>query len=160
MANYIEKCPELVKGKRVLELGAGAALPSIVSASEGATMVTATDYPDIELIQNMANNIARNVKTSNINVTGFMWGSDAQCLLNASGNCAYDVIIMCDLVFNHSQHHNMLKTCAECLSDDGIILCTFTHHRPWLADRDLQLFEIASEYGFMVSDEGSYMVSN
>jgi nicotinamide N-methyltransferase len=41
----------------VLELGAGAGLPSIVCALNGATQVVVTDYPDAELVENLEYNI-------------------------------------------------------------------------------------------------------
>jgi len=57
IADYIEEFPDVVKGKYVLELGAGAALPSIVAAMNGAAKVVATDYPDADLIENIEYNI-------------------------------------------------------------------------------------------------------
>lgn len=42
----------------VLELGAGAALPSMIAALCGASVVVATDYPDLPLIAQMKDNIA------------------------------------------------------------------------------------------------------
>jgi nicotinamide N-methyltransferase len=54
----------MTRGKRIAELGAGAALPSIVSALGGAAQVTVTDYPDEELIRNMAYNLDCNLGTS------------------------------------------------------------------------------------------------
>jgi nicotinamide N-methyltransferase len=46
-----------VKGRYVLELGAGAGLPSLVCAINGAVGVVVTDYPDSELIENLNYNI-------------------------------------------------------------------------------------------------------
>ena len=55
---YIEeRSEELVKGKTVLELGAGAGLPSLVCALNGASHTVVTDYPDAELIDNLRYNI-------------------------------------------------------------------------------------------------------
>lgn len=52
-----ERADELVKGKTVLELGAGAGLPSLVCALNGASQTVVTDYPDAELIDNLRYNI-------------------------------------------------------------------------------------------------------
>lgn len=41
----------------MLELGAGAGLPSLVCALNGASQVVVTDYPDAELIENLQYNI-------------------------------------------------------------------------------------------------------
>ena len=43
--------------RRVLELGAGCALPALVCALNGAKRVVATDYPDDILIANIRRNI-------------------------------------------------------------------------------------------------------
>lgn len=42
----------------MLELGAGAGLPSLVAAILGAQKVVVTDYPDGDLISNLEHNIA------------------------------------------------------------------------------------------------------
>ena len=41
----------------MLELGAGAGLPSLVCAINGAKQVVVTDYPDADLIENLRYNI-------------------------------------------------------------------------------------------------------
>lgn len=41
----------------MLELGAGAGLPSLVCALNGASQVVVTDYPDADLIENLRYNI-------------------------------------------------------------------------------------------------------
>lgn len=64
LSTFLLKTPSLIKGKRIAELGAGAALPSIVSALGGAEWVTVTDYPDEALIQNMAYNLDCNLGES------------------------------------------------------------------------------------------------
>lgn len=48
---------ELVHRKSVLELGAGAGLPSIAAAIWGAKNVVVTDYPDEDLVENMRINV-------------------------------------------------------------------------------------------------------
>lgn len=147
-ADYIDSHPEIVNGKSVLELGAGAGLPSIVAYLNGANCVVATDYPESQLIDALEMNINRNiaiVPRREIVACGHLWGHDVESILkqNSSGR-RFDVIILCDLIFNHSQHANMLKTCVEALNDGGKAFCLFSHHRPWLAQKDLEFFKIAS----------------
>jgi len=58
ISDYLEdNAPALLNGRNVLELGAGAGLPGIVSAIQGASTVVVTDYPDSDLIENIAHNI-------------------------------------------------------------------------------------------------------
>ena len=39
LADYLDSLPDLVEGKRILELGAGGALPSFIAACNGAEKV-------------------------------------------------------------------------------------------------------------------------
>ena len=60
LARHLDSNPELVTGKLVAELGAGAGLPSMIACALGAKRVICTDYPDAELIDNIATNFAVN----------------------------------------------------------------------------------------------------
>jgi nicotinamide N-methyltransferase len=137
-----------IKDKTVLELGAAAALPSLVAALS-ADNVVITDYPDPDLMDNINYNVEmlKNSTPKPLSVTteGYIWGNDVSNLLNAKGQNGrkFDFIILADLIFNHSEHSKLIKTCDECLTPNGKILVVFTHHRPRFADRDLQFFEDA-----------------
>jgi nicotinamide N-methyltransferase len=89
-----------------LELGAGAGLPSLTAAMCGAGKVVITDYPDQSLVDNMVWNADVNLTQEvrgNVDVEGFVWGAKVDSLLEKSGGEGYDVLILSDLVFNHSQ---------------------------------------------------------
>ncbi len=68
-ARYLDKHKELCRGKNVLELGAGASLPSMIAALNGAKMVVTTDYPEALLIDQLAVNVKQNVSLPNIHAT-------------------------------------------------------------------------------------------
>jgi EEF1A N-terminal glycine/lysine methyltransferase len=60
LAEYLERnCHELVSGKNILELGAGAGLPSLVCSLKGASTVIVSDYPDPDLVENLEYNISQ-----------------------------------------------------------------------------------------------------
>lgn len=48
LAKYIENNPHVVVGKRVLELGAGVAAPSVAAAAVGASEVLMTELPELQ----------------------------------------------------------------------------------------------------------------
>ncbi|CAO3587066.1 unnamed protein product [Absidia cylindrospora] len=149
-ASLFDQHPQLVQGKTLLELGAGGALPSLVAATHQPAKVVVTDYPDAELIENIQYNVDQNLKSvvpaDVVTVQGFIWGTNTTKLKAElpEGRTTYDVIILSDLVFNHSQHHALLKTCRELLTPKtGRVYVFYTHHRPHLAHRDLEFFTIA-----------------
>ncbi|OMJ27973.1 Protein N-methyltransferase nnt1 [Smittium culicis] len=160
LAEYLETHTELVANQTVLELGAAAGLPS---------MVIVTDYPDNDLVENLNINSKTNfselVEGGRLVATGFVWGKDPSLLtkyLLEDQKC-FDMLILSDLVFNHSEHRNLLTTCKQLIrkpiigkdgeveKTSGNILVFFSHHRPWLADKDVDFFNKAKdEFGFKV----------
>ncbi|EST05323.1 DENN domain protein [Kalmanozyma brasiliensis GHG001] len=171
----------LTKGKRVLELGAAAGLPSIVCNWASASHVVATDYPDKDLIDNLTKNVVLNCQDESSPlrgpgksfVEGYIWGRDASPLLSkltdASGKPGkFDLILLSDLVFNHQAHPALLETCEACLADapagedlEGrmttpCVLVFFTHHRPHLAYKDMQFFDMAEVKGWRFEKLGEW----
>lgn len=111
-ASYLDVAAEyLCIGKNVLELGAGGALPGIVSVLLGARKVrrysllnldiayfllcvilefapkvVLTDYPDPSLLDNISYNVAENIpqeRRSCVSVQGYIWGRDPTSLIDA-----------------------------------------------------------------------------
>lgn len=68
----------------------------------------------------------------------------------------FDVVIMADLLFNRSQHAQLLETCDRCLrkengsdADAGAVWVSFSHHDPEKAELDMKFFTLATEKGFV-----------
>ncbi|KAK9469918.1 hypothetical protein V1512DRAFT_219628 [Lipomyces arxii] len=150
---------QLCAGKTVLEVGAGAALPSFICAIQGARKIVITDYPETELIENIEYNVEKYVEDQKVSkdlfaVDGYIWGNDTKPLLDLiPGDDGYDLIILSDVVFNHSEHAKLLATCWQTLSHknkDAKIFVVFTPHRAKLFHRDLKFFDDAKEMGFEV----------
>lgn len=157
-AKYLDDNISLVKGKKVLELGAAAGLPSLVSSMIGAKQVICTDYPDADLLQNIQYNVDHALfqgapqsedSQRRIVVEGYIWGNDYLPLQKHIGGSGakFDLIILSDLVFNHTEHGKLLQTTKDLLAEDGKALVVFSPHRPWLLKDDLQFFETAIEFG-------------
>jgi nicotinamide N-methyltransferase len=141
----------------VLELGAGAGLPSLVCAINGAQRVVVTDYPDAELIENLRYNINHCEllpSLQNIVAEGYLWGAPIQDIIQHLPNTdeAFDVLILADLLFNHSEHAKLIKTVQLTLkkSPHSKAYVFFTPYRPWLLEKDLAFFDLAKEAGFAV----------
>ncbi|KAN0065834.1 Protein N-terminal and lysine N-methyltransferase efm7 [Thecaphora frezii] len=170
----------LTKGRKVLELGAAAGLPSIVCNWVEASHVVASDYPDPDLLGNLVKNIAFNCGEDNKSTfkgpgyaaaEGFIWGTDPTKVLShlsADGSEKFDLILLSDLVFNHQAHPALLDTCERCLADPlsadeadkdlrtPCVLVFFTHHRPHLANKDMGFFDLAEAKGWKVQKLGEW----
>ncbi|KAK5186209.1 Protein N-terminal and lysine N-methyltransferase efm7 [Exophiala sp. CCFEE 6388] len=158
IAQYLEdNAQKLAHGKTVLELGAGAGLPSLVAAALGAGKVVVTDYPDPDLIVNLRYNIehcSALTEKSNIVAEGFLWGSSIESLTaHVEPDTSFDLLILADILFNHSEHAKLLTTLRDCLKKtaDSLALVFFTPYRPWLLEKDLNFFELARADGFVVT---------
>jgi nicotinamide N-methyltransferase len=166
ISTYLEKNPTLVCSKTILELGAGAGLPSLVSCILGASKVVITDYPDPDLISNLWTNITThslNPTTSlesasnKIIAEGFTWGADPTTILShlppsASSEQGFDILILADLLFNHSEHQKLLSTLMSTLKKtaEAKALVFFTPYRPWLYEKDMAFFDLCREKGLLV----------
>jgi len=155
------ECLISVANKRVLELGAGAALPSLISLLNGCSPCVVTDYPDTELIENIKYNVQRLLEKqpelqSRAIVEGHLWGKEISKLLAAAGGNRFDVILLADLIFNHISHTALLETCSQCLAVNGEILVAFSHHKPRLAADDLRFFELAAKPPFFLRSTRLY----
>ncbi|KAF8321349.1 hypothetical protein DL93DRAFT_2213498 [Clavulina sp. PMI_390] len=175
-ASYVDtNSSYLCAGKNVLELGAGGALPGIVTVLEGARKAVLTDYPDPPLLDNISRNVQSNVPdalSDRVSVQGYIWGRDTTPLLEAIQNSGerpqlFDLIILSDLIFNHAAHDALLDTCAKVLSratvsdttkqppqptQTPLVLVFYTHHRPHLAERDLGFFSKARNRGWICEE--------
>ena len=85
LAEFVQQCD--VQGKTVLELGAGAALPSIIAAKRGAH-VLATDFPEDQIISNILHNADANDVL--LSAEGLIFGADP--------GRKFDIILLSDCV--------------------------------------------------------------
>jgi nicotinamide N-methyltransferase len=65
----------------------------------------------------------------------------------------FDLVILADLLFNHSEHRKLVKSVQQALKrkQDACALVFFTPYRPWLLEKDLAFFDLARASGFNVS---------
>ncbi|TVY25018.1 Protein N-terminal and lysine N-methyltransferase [Lachnellula hyalina] len=163
ISTYLETHPSLIASTTVLELGAGAGLPSLVCAVLGARKVVVTDYPDPDLVANLWSNIESAALDGNGNdgsdeknivAEGYCWGADPAPLLSHLPPSAggFDILILADLLFNHSEHAKLVSTITSTLArrEDSKALVFFTPYRPWLYEKDMAFFDLVREAGFAV----------
>ncbi|CZT22790.1 probable NNT1 Putative nicotinamide N-methyltransferase, has a role in rDNA silencing and in lifespan determination [Ramularia collo-cygni] len=156
IADYLEIHKEDLEGRSVLELGAGAGLPSLICALNGASSVLVTDYPDADLIENLEKNCAILPEPRTCQAAGYLWGASTEDLKarlpESEREAGFDVLILADLLFNHSEHAKLVSSVQQTLKKDGDAqaLVFFTPYRPWLLEKDLAFFDLARDGGFSV----------
>ncbi|KAL4931081.1 putative nicotinamide N-methyltransferase Nnt1 [Aspergillus undulatus] len=161
-SDYIEThAPTLIAGKDVLEIGAAAGVPSIVSAIKGARTTVMTDYPDPDLVDNMRQNADAATSMipagSSLHVTGYKWGSDVEPLKayipEESRAEGFDVLIMADVVYSYREHSNLVKTMQQNMkrTKNAVALVIFTPYQPWLLPQTQKFFPLAEQCGFTVT---------
>jgi nicotinamide N-methyltransferase len=175
ISTYLESNASIISSKTVLELGAGAGLPSLVCTILGAKKAVVTDYPDPDLIQNLTYNIEHFQDCANsefdtqgrIVAEGYLWGADPEPLLahlsqlespglksdhTIQPDLKFDILILADLLFNHSEHAKLVSTVQKTLSHspDAKALVFFTPYRPWLLEKDMAFFDLCRDAGFHV----------
>lgn len=79
---------------------------------------------------------------------GYLWGAT----LPQSLSGGFDLLILADLMFNHSEHNKLLKTVINTMRriPSSRALVFFTPYRPWLLENDMAFFELARQGGFFV----------
>lgn len=102
-----------------IELGAGTALPSLLSSLLGAQRVVITDYPAKEILENLHANTKRNVRpslspldpaaASPVAVEGHSWG-DLSTPLAQGNRRAFDRVFVCDCLWMAWQHAELHKS--------------------------------------------------
>jgi nicotinamide N-methyltransferase len=65
------------------------------------------------------------------------------------GEQGFDVLILADLLFNHSEHAKLIQTVQQTLKKSGEARAYvfFSPYRPWLLEKDLAFFEEAGKAG-------------
>jgi len=83
-----------------------------------------------------------------------LWGASTENVKShLNGDGGFDVLILADLLFNHSEHAKLVKTVELTLkkAPRSKAFVFFTPYRPWLLEKDLAFFDLAREAGFTVT---------
>ncbi|KAK6013715.1 hypothetical protein OSTOST_20944, partial [Ostertagia ostertagi] len=117
LSEYLVTHPDLVRGHRVLELGAGLGLPSIVAAKLSAKRVMATDQPlAISLLrENIIANL-REEEMSAVSIVPLDWATLPEEPLSAN------IILGADLVYNEEVFEALRKAIMQLITTDNFML--------------------------------------
>jgi predicted nicotinamide N-methyase len=128
MCEFLKRNSELVKGKRVLELGSGTGIVGLYAAKLGATHVTLTDFVDFNI-----ECVKRNIKENGLGAVSeprwFRWGA----ILGGQ----WDVILGSDIVYPVMDKPALIKAIKTHLKPGGKFLLGYNDR---LRD-DMTIFE-------------------
>lgn len=103
-----------VRDQTVVELGAGAGLPSLLMSTleQAPRLVVITDYPDAGILGNVEKNVDRNKEafTCEVKCNGYEWGGNPDSLfqLLPSGSSGFDIMILSDLLHFETSHDDLV----------------------------------------------------
>ena len=98
---------------RLIELGAGSGLPSILIAKcYPHISVIASDFPDAKLIHTLRENVMRNNVAQNCTVVPHAWGTDPSALLPPPA----DIVLAADTLWDPAHHAAQLRTICAVLA--------------------------------------------
>jgi len=127
LAYYLARHPDLVKRKRVLELGCGTGAVGIVCSFLGASKVLLTDGSPA-VLETTSLNVKRN-RASRASLQRLRWGY-AEDLQTASPG-TWDLVVAAEVAYQRETLPAFLATVAALLSETGRALVVMT---PELAD--------------------------
>jgi nicotinamide N-methyltransferase len=154
LADFLVGHSEIVRNKDILELGAGTALPSLVSLKLGARFVTITDFPTIAGLENINNLLILN-KMTNAVVKPLVWGGDCAHLFEDNPHTLFDIVLMSEVLWKDTYqfHNDLLYSLDATLSCNGIGLLSFAHRttEDYHEEHNLEFIELATnEFSFDV----------
>ena len=143
LSTYLSRHPEVVQGKRVIELGAGSGAVGLACAALGASHVVLTDCSDaLPLIHD---NVSRNAPhlSADVQVRPCLWGDESHVAALIEDG-VYDVVIACEVVYkqNASVLEALVETQRRLLGPRGVALLAY-EYRGELFD-DMAYFDAAN----------------
>lgn len=114
LAQYLNEHPELVKKKKVLELGCGLGFPSMVAAHLGADVLATDFHPDVEEY------FQRNCRHSSLSISykRLNWREDSEDLGK------FDVVMGSDILYESKHPREVARGLIKFLKPGGTIILT------------------------------------
>jgi predicted nicotinamide N-methyase len=133
LAKYLADYRGNLQGKRVLELGAGCALPSLAAAVLGAEVVSTDIMPALDLTQE---NVALNHLEASVTTAKLDWSSEED---RAQVQGSFDLILLSDLFYLPSLAGDFVTTLRRYCGADTEVLMTYKYRVSTTVEPYLQL---------------------
>lgn len=132
LARHLCEHPELVAGKRCVELGSGIGLTGAAAAAVGATGVLLTDIAEaVPLLQRNAARVNAGLAAPALRVQDLLWG-DEQAVARA-GVGAFDVVLGADVLYfqDPDDVEKLVRTLVQLLAPGGTIVLAYEWREDW-----------------------------
>lgn len=133
LAHLLCRHPQTIKGKRVVELGAGTGLLGCVAGGLGARAVVLTDLKGVCLRLTAAASENRTCFEGRVEARPLPWG-DAGAAQDVRNNCfageAPDVILSTDCVYREGIPDLLVSSIEALMGPKSIALCAVASHKP------------------------------
>ncbi|CAI5445942.1 unnamed protein product [Caenorhabditis angaria] len=116
LCEFIEENSAFYNGKRVLELGCGAALPSILTSIHGASHCFVQDFNSSVIQCFTLPNFCSNEGKAQIESASIPWEKVPETIENNS----YDVILSSETIYNEKDYENLHNAVVSALKSDGV----------------------------------------
>mmetsp|Transcript_94054 Transcript_94054/g.155470 ORF Transcript_94054/g.155470 Transcript_94054/m.155470 type:complete len:214 (+) Transcript_94054:3-644(+) len=149
LARYLVANPDLVNGKRVLEMGCGTGLSGVVASRLGASSVLLTDYVD-SVLKRADRNAKANAKGALIEARKLSWSEAVPQELR--GNI--DVILASDCLYNANGWRIFATTVVDLLKPkSGLLLVSEAGHAKIPSETTMSGFTTATTMSGLRCDE-------
>ena len=140
LARHLCGAPDLVRGKRCVELGAGIGLVGAVAAALGAARVVLTDVADAQPL--LRRNAAR---AGALEARELLWGDAAH--IAACGAAQFDVVLGADILYHQeaADVEKLVQTMSSLLAPGGCVLLAYEFRFDWETTRSF--YEICAACG-------------
>jgi len=142
LSRHLCENPELVRGKKCIELGAGIGIVGMVAAALGAECVIVTDLPEAQplLERNAALARARSAAVCSVSAASLPWGDGAS--IDAVGRGEFDVVLAADVLIGGWAHtHGALAETMRALlrlGEESRVLVGYEYREEWETVGDFQ----------------------
>jgi predicted nicotinamide N-methyase len=154
LADFICENYSLFRSSDILEIGAGAGLPSLVVSKIGnESRIVCTDYPRKDIIENLTKLCEVN-DCPNVTIEGHIWGEDPENLLKQTSNKqGFDIILLAELLWKdtYALQKKLLQSVRSSLkkSETSKVYLSF-------ATRECDGFSSEQVYEFLQSAETEF----
>ena len=118
LAGYIAEQPQLVRGKRVLELGSGCGIVGLVAAACEARHVMLTDLP--EVCSHLRTNLAANQQSVRCEVGVLEWGNQEAAAALQLANGPFELVLVAECTYSAPLWPHLLRTLQELAAGRGL----------------------------------------